>query len=146
MSSLSQQPYEVQIPDFYLGGNDPVNDILDVIVKFAGGQRWVGSFITFDRALSDMKDGKETGEYANGTYFWISDMILIERVVPELIHAAIRDLLDRECFEQAFLFCDPASDDDFEIYDPPLRIPLTEEGKKAWAESSSPPDQGEGDG
>ena len=49
-----------------------------------------------------MKDYKETGECANGSYFWTSDMLIVQKLTEQTICEIVENLLAEGEFTSVF--------------------------------------------
>ncbi len=49
-----------------------------------------------------MKDYKKTGECANGSYFWTSDMLIVQRLTEQTICEIVENLLAEGEFASVF--------------------------------------------
>ena len=81
---------------------DPDNDNVDVQVTFPNGESFSAVFFTLQNIDSLMKHYKKTGECANGSYFWASDMIIVHKLTEQTICEAIDNLLAEEEFASVF--------------------------------------------
>lgn len=81
---------------------NPLNDNVDVFVHFSNGEDYMASFFTLSNIIDLIKKNKQTGEQANGRYFWSSDMIIVEEMTEENIRLSIEDLLETSGFYIAF--------------------------------------------
>jgi hypothetical protein len=87
-----------------IGGQLYTDDNSDVIVTFTDGQRYVATFFTYDNIKTLTEKNKRTGEQLNGTYFWASDMILVDSVDRDTIEKVIGELIKENSFDQLFKF------------------------------------------
>jgi len=83
-------------------GQLPSNMNTDVHVKFQDGIVWMATFLTYDNIATLVSRYRQSGECLYGTYFWASDMILIERIDRPTIERVIADLLESGEFHLAF--------------------------------------------
>ena len=81
---------------------DPGNDNVDVQVTFPNGDSFVATFFTLQNIDSLMKHYQKTGECAAGSYFWASNMIVVQKLTEQMICEAIDNLLAEEEFESVF--------------------------------------------
>lgn len=101
MSKSRRGQYEVTwINDDF--GIDPVDDNVDVVVRFESGERFVATFFTLENLRSLMEKYKETGECAHGLYVWSTHMIVISRLTLENVERAVADLIENDEFDVAF--------------------------------------------
>lgn len=78
------------------------DDNSDVIVTFSDDKKYVATFFTYDNVKTLTEKNKRTGELLSGTYFWASDMILVDRIDRETIEKVIDDLIKENYFDQLF--------------------------------------------
>ena len=81
---------------------DPDNDNVDVQVTFRNGDSFVATFFTLQNIDILMKHYQKTGECAAGSYFWASNMIIVQKLTEQTICEAIDNLLAEEEFESVF--------------------------------------------
>lgn len=81
---------------------DPRDDNVDVVVTLLDGRRFGATFFTLQNIKTLMERHSRTGENAGGTYFWASDMILVEELSEPIIRATIEELLSDDALEAAF--------------------------------------------
>lgn len=72
---------------------DPEDDNIDVEIKLASGLRYAATFFTLKNIYTLMERHSQTGECANGLYFWASDMILVKELTEDVICKAVEDLI-----------------------------------------------------
>ena len=78
----------------------------DVKVVFDDGSSWVASFFTYKNIETLVKKNQHTGECLSGTYFWSSDMILIDKVERKKIREVIDNIIERGYLNLVFSQCD----------------------------------------
>ena len=81
---------------------DPDNDNVDVQVTFPNGESFSAVFFTLQNIDTLMKQYKKTGECANGSYFWASNMIIVQKLTEETICKTVDNLLSEEEFASVF--------------------------------------------
>lgn len=103
------KPYTtVQCKDYQLTiyhGIDPIdpdNANVDVQVTFPNGENFSAVFFTLQNIATLMRGYEETGEGANGLYFWTSDMLIVQELTEETICKTIDTLLAEKEFESVF--------------------------------------------
>ncbi len=101
MRKIYLDDYEVTWVN-YEHGIDPDNSNLDVHVNFKNGSSFVATFFTLKNLQQLFLKYKETGECANGTYFWAADMIIVQEMTKENIVKTVQQLIEDEEFEKAF--------------------------------------------
>jgi hypothetical protein len=96
----NNESFEMEI----VGGASQLTDLsnCDVLVTLSAGTRHVATFFTLANIRLLMDRYRESGECANGLYFWASDMIIVEGLTETAIRQTIRDLLDSGEFHDAF--------------------------------------------
>ena len=81
---------------------NPDNANVDVHVTFPNGESFSAVFFTLQNIDTLMKHYKQTGECADGSYFWASDMIVVQRLTEQAICETIDNLLAEEEFTCVF--------------------------------------------
>ena len=81
---------------------DPDNDNVDVQVTFPNGDDFSATFFTLQNIDTLMQHYTQTGECAAGSYFWASNMIIVQKLTEQTICEAIDDLLAEEEFTSIF--------------------------------------------
>ena len=81
---------------------DPDNANVDIHVTFPNGESFSAVFFTLQNIEALMKDYKKTGECANGSYFWTSDMLIVQKLTEQTICKAIDNLLAEGEFASVF--------------------------------------------
>ena len=81
---------------------DPDNDNVDVHVTFPNGESFSAVFFTLQNIETLMKDYKKTGECANGSYFWTSDMLIVQKLTEQTICEIVENLLAEGEFASVF--------------------------------------------
>ena len=81
---------------------DPINTNVDVQVTFPNGESFSAVFFTLQNIETLMKDYKETGEGANGLYFWTSDMLIVQKLTEQTICEIVENLLAEGEFASVF--------------------------------------------
>ena len=84
------------------GELNPQNDNCDVIVTLNNNEKWMATFFTIENLKSIMKSYKKSGECLFGSYFWASEMIIIEEISKAKIEKAILDLIKNKEFKSIF--------------------------------------------
>jgi hypothetical protein len=86
----------------------PADDNTDVIVTFADASCWVATFLSYANIQTLTEKNRQTGECLAGTYFWASDMILIDEVTRSRIEEVVQHLIQEGEFEAIFTRLPPA--------------------------------------
>ncbi|WP_235827940.1 hypothetical protein [Brevibacillus migulae] len=89
-----------------------------MIVTFSNRSKWVASFFTYKNIEKIRRRYQETGENLSGTYFWTTDLILIDEVSRERIEAVIEDLIVEDGFRYVFARADDITDEYEYLYEP----------------------------
>jgi len=85
---------------------DKLNANHDVIVELNDGEKYVATFFTLINIQYLMTHYKQhSGECNKGTFFWSSDMCIIEVFEDQLITEAITTMLSEDYFEDVFSRC-----------------------------------------
>lgn len=83
------------------------NDNIDFRVILEDGRKFWGSFFTLQNIDYLMtKNSHKDGEWAEGQYFWSTNMVIVSQLTPEKMYAAIKDLLDRHLLDDALFELD----------------------------------------
>ncbi len=81
---------------------DPGNDNVDVQVTFPNGDNFSATFFTLQNIDTLMQRYTKTGECTAGSYFWASNMIIVQKLTEQTICETIDDLLAGEEFTSIF--------------------------------------------
>lgn len=81
---------------------DELNSNLDIHVEFKNGKKYVATFFTIKNIYSLFEKNKTSGECANGTYFWATDMVIIASMTKENIVITVENLINENEFELIF--------------------------------------------
>lgn len=93
---------ETEIKEPMLGGELYNNDNTDVIVTLNNGKKYIATFFTYENIEYLRKKNQETGECNSGSYFWASNMIIIDSIDRNTISTTIEDLINKESFYSIF--------------------------------------------
>ncbi|WP_141505612.1 hypothetical protein [Paenibacillus luteus] len=74
----------------------------DVIVVFPDRSKWIASFFTYSNIDTLRQKNIQTSECMNGSYFWSSDMVLIDTISRERIEQLIDHLIKHDDFQSIF--------------------------------------------
>ncbi len=83
-------------------GELEVNDNSDVIVTFVDSSRAIATFFTYQNIEFIRQKNKKTGEFLNGTFFWASDMVIVEKINRQEIEEIVNHLIVRGEFDHIF--------------------------------------------
>lgn len=83
-------------------GMDVNDDNVDVEVQFADGERYGASFFTLENIRKLMVKDESEGNFNHGQYFWISDLIIINRLTHAEIQSAIDHMIEIGTLKRAF--------------------------------------------
>ena len=81
------------------------DDNTDVIVKTKNGEIYIAPFFSYQSIPKIFRKHKISGDFLNGQYFWMANMILIQECSLEKIELVINDLLvegDLDLFLNAY--------------------------------------------
>ncbi|GAA4851586.1 hypothetical protein GCM10023310_32940 [Paenibacillus vulneris] len=92
----------IEAEEWLAGTWDYEDTNTDVIVVFSDRSKWIASFFTYRNIESTRRKNIQTGECMNGTYYWSSDMILIDLVSRERIEQVIQYLIETDSFTAVF--------------------------------------------
>jgi len=62
----------------------------DVIVTLRSGDKYVASFVTYKRLFEMIEEHRITGAFLSGRYYWMKNMVLIQK----LNKTDLRDVID----------------------------------------------------
>lgn len=93
LSSESREKYFAEKPE----------GITDVVVEFESGEQFIASFFSYQKVWEMRKEYVETGKFLNGSYFWASEMILIDNCEKSTIRKVVEHLLEEGDFLNAFM-------------------------------------------
>lgn len=110
-------PYQVWIEaeEWVSSGWDPRDANSDVIVTVDDGTRWGASFFSYANVATLVAQWRASGESLHGTYFWSSNLILIDEVSRPQIERVIAHLMEEQLFERVFTRLE--ADDDPDVDD-----------------------------
>jgi hypothetical protein len=89
----------------FSGVSDPMHeddDNVDVQVNFDDGKYYTATFFTLKNIQTLFSKNKHTGECASGTYFFSSDMVIVEKLNMETIERVVNDLIENDELATAF--------------------------------------------
>lgn len=86
--------------------NDVFDDNVDVYVILPNNEKYVATFFTLKNIATIMSRHRKSGESSSGTYFWSSDMIIVQSLNEADIKATIEDLLETDYLESVFMKID----------------------------------------
>ena len=92
------------------GTVDTVADV-DVFVDLPDGSTWALTIFTVDEVGRRLARWKETGEVANGSYFWAVDQLIVPEPGLTAMTAAIRELVRGGDIARAGIRCDDPDPD-----------------------------------
>lgn len=81
--------------------NDKFN-YSDVIVYLENGEKYIASFFTYASIKRLRKRHQKTGEYLNGIYFHVPNMLLIDNCSKENVNKVVLFLIDEGDFKEVF--------------------------------------------
>jgi hypothetical protein len=93
---------------------NPVEDIeddnIDIFIKFDTGEAYAATVFTPKNILTLMNRWKQSGECLGGSYFWVEDMIIVERLTMDIVHDAVNAVIESGKLEKAFILMDTSED------------------------------------
>lgn len=84
----------------------------DVIVTFADGTRWVATCFSYQNIATITAKNQSSGECLGGTYYWASDMLLVDAIQRSHIERIVQHLLDLQSFPRVFRQLSPEVESD----------------------------------
>ena len=69
---------------------------IDIEIQVSNGDVYALTFFSVDDLLTQFRKNKVTGECRNGTYFWATDMIIVETLSEEVIQQTIQSLIEED--------------------------------------------------
>lgn len=81
---------------------DRFDDNLDIEVAFSDGRKFTATVFTLKNLATLFSKNKETGECANGLYFWASEMLIVEELDETILTSLVESLICEGEFESAF--------------------------------------------
>ena len=89
-----------------LVGGDGFESLLDVTVRTVNGETFEGTFATPTMIVERLARFAESGENAQGLYFWCSDLVVVRELNERTVVDTVRDLADAgllaSVFERSF--------------------------------------------
>jgi hypothetical protein len=74
----------------------------DVEVVLSDRSRWRGSFVTYRNIASLCAKNAQTGTCLSGSYFWASDLLLVDVLSRQRVEEVVRDLIHEGQLPKAF--------------------------------------------
>lgn len=84
---------------------------VDAFVDLPDGSTWALTIFTLDEVGRLLARWKETGEAANGSYFWAVDQLIVPEPGVPAMTAAIRELVSSGDITRAGIRCDDPDPD-----------------------------------
>ena len=79
---------------------NPLCDVVEVRLTTTDGQEYMADFVAKDFITEVFKKNRRTGECANGTYFSMPKIIIVEEINESNIRRAINDLIHLSSIDQ----------------------------------------------
>lgn len=73
----------------------------DFEVEDRNGQRYVGVVATLAQLAAIMQRWQTTGECLSGLYLWISDLVVLDTLEPQLLALVVQDLAENGELDKA---------------------------------------------
>ena len=80
-----------------------VDNNTDVIVTTKSGNTFIAPFFAYDSIPRICKENEQSGNFLNGQYFWVKNIVLIKDCTLEIIELVINDLLEEGSFKDVFV-------------------------------------------
>lgn len=78
------------------------DDNTDVIVKTKKGETFIAPFFEYQTIPRLANKHRKTGQFLDGQYFWMANMVLITECRLETIQLVIQDMIAAGDFKQVF--------------------------------------------
>jgi hypothetical protein len=85
-----------------VGSWDCNDENTDVFVVFSDRSKWIASCFTYKNIETLRQKNVQTGECMDGSYFWSSDMVLIDVISRERIEELVDHLIRQDNFQTVF--------------------------------------------
>lgn len=82
--------------------NSETDNNSDVRVTFKNGSEYVATFFTYKNIETLRQKNRITGECLIGSYFWASDMIIVDNISRYEIEKIINQLIQDDEFDSVF--------------------------------------------
>src|SRR4051812_26941018 len=91
---------------------DTINTVanVDAFVDLPDGSRWALTIFTVGEVSRLLAQWKETGEVASGSYFWVSDQLIVSEPGVPAMTAAIRELVRSGDIRSAGIRCETGTE------------------------------------
>ncbi|MFC5450024.1 hypothetical protein [Paenibacillus aestuarii] len=100
--NYSKRHIWIEAETWPLGSWDCNDESTDVIVVFPDRSKWIASCFTYKNIETLRQKNIQTGECMNGSYFWSSDMLLIDVIRRERIEELVDHLIKQGNFQKVF--------------------------------------------
>jgi hypothetical protein len=84
---------------------DASDNNVDAEVWFDDGRRYSATLFTLENVRSLMEDGRSTGEWGGGSFFWASQMVIVRSLTPAAIAEAVGAIIEEGYLDNAFVRC-----------------------------------------
>ena len=84
------------------GNWDPIDDNIDVEVRFDDGRIYTATFFTIKNLETLFLKNEVTGECGSGLYLWAAEMIIVKRLSLDVLNATVEHLLRENEFDSTF--------------------------------------------
>jgi hypothetical protein len=105
--ALCLKPYTFELEAELWQDVTPKDESSLVFVRFDDAGQWYVDCWTFDRVTSYRETLRTRGEALSGTYFPVSNILIVEEITRECLGPVIADILREGSFEQFFRPCPP---------------------------------------
>lgn len=99
----------IQIEKIYLSRElrkernlEVTDDNTDVIVKTKDGATYIAPFFSYQSIPKIVEENQVKGDFLNGQYYWMPNMVLIKDCTREKIELVVNNLLMENDFNRVF--------------------------------------------
>ena len=98
--TFSGYSFEVRWP--YARPLNPECGSVEVELTTKNGDKYLSNFVTLEYIRRISRKNKVTGECADGVYYWMPQMVVIERITPENIRKTIDYMIEHLEIDETF--------------------------------------------
>lgn len=77
----------------FRGFHDVLDDNVDVFIELEDGSRYTATLFTIENLKTLMDNYKSSGECLHGSFFWASNMLIVDNLSIHTINSVINELL-----------------------------------------------------
>jgi hypothetical protein len=78
------------------------NDNIDIYVTLENGKKYFATLFTIKNIEEIMKRHEQSGESANGIYFWSANMCIVKSLDDDTINRSIQNMISDGVFHEIF--------------------------------------------